>query len=78
MDKRKYYEELKKTIASDGKSHQSIITENGIVIDGKFYGDPTPIIKDGKSHQGIRTKDGEQYGGYNRNRRSIPQNYPKR
>ena len=76
MDKKKYYEELRKTIASDGKSHQSIQVENGIIIDGQFYGEPLPLIKDGKSHQGIRTKDGNLYGG--RKRRTIPQNYPKR
>ena len=78
MDKRKYYEELKKTIASDGKTHQSTITENGIIIDGKLYMEPTPIIRDDKSHQGIRTKSGEQYGEYKRIRQTIPQNPPKR
>ncbi len=76
MDKKKCYEELKKAIASDGKSHQSTIVKDGIIIDGKFYGDPLPLIEDGKSHQGIRTKDGKLYGG--RKRRTIPQNYPKR
>jgi len=77
MDKKKYYKELRKTIAFDGKSHQSTITDDGIVIDGKFYGDPTPLIEDGKSHQGIRTKDGNLYGG-RKIRRTIPQNYSKR
>ena len=77
MDKKNYYEELKKTIASDGKSHQSTIVKDGIIIDGKFYGDPLPLIEDGKSHQGIRTKAGDLYGG-RKPRRIIPQNYPKR
>lgn len=77
MDKKKYYEELRKAVAYDGKPHQSTIVEDGIIIDGKFYGDPLPLIKDGKSHQGIRTKAGDLYGGH-KPRRTIPQNYHKR
>ena len=71
---KEYYEGLKAQIALDGKSHQSTIVDDGIWIDGKFYGAPTSLINDGKSHQGIRTKDGHLYGAPVPKRKSIPQN----
>ncbi len=33
----KYYKELKKKIAQDGKIHSSMMTKEGVVIDGKLY-----------------------------------------
>ena len=64
MNKKEYYEEIKRKIASDGKSHQSVVTKDVLFIDGKLYREPTPIIRDGKSHIGIRRKDGELCGWY--------------
>ena len=44
MNKKEYYEYLKKKISEDGKKHQSIITKEGIIIDGKLYSqDKKPI-----------------------------------
>ena len=64
MNKKEYYEEIKRKIASDGKSHQSVVTKDGLFIDGKLYREPTPIIRDGKSHIGIRRSNGELCGWY--------------
>ena len=36
-EKLNFYNELRKKIAQDGKSHSSIMTEGGVVIDGKLY-----------------------------------------
>ena len=36
-EKLKFYKELKERIAQDGKSHSSIMTKEGVVIDGKLH-----------------------------------------
>lgn len=36
-EKLKFYKELKKKIAKDGKSHSSMLTKDGAFIDGKLY-----------------------------------------
>ena len=36
-EKLKFYQELKKKIAKDGKSHSSMLTKDGAFIDGKLY-----------------------------------------
>lgn len=36
-EKMKFYHDLKKKIAQDGKSHSSMMTEDGVVIDGKLH-----------------------------------------
>lgn len=36
-EKLKFYKEVKKKIAQDGKSHSSMLTKDGAVIDGKLH-----------------------------------------
>lgn len=36
-EKLKFYKELKKKIAQDRKSHSSMMTKEGVVIDGKLH-----------------------------------------
>ena len=36
-EKLKFYLELRKKIAKDGKSHISMLTKDGVVIDGRLH-----------------------------------------
>ena len=36
-EKIEFYKKIKQKLAQDGKSHSSIMTKDGVVIDGRLY-----------------------------------------